>query len=99
MRVYEQLHQGASGRLLTMLEQNNASERDARAATLRIQEAAINAQAKDNKRRDWMAYSLIVIALAASGLFAFAGLPWLSGGTFAALIGYVALGFFKWRTH
>lgn len=62
-----------------------------------LQARANELQARDNRRRDWMAYSLIVLSLAASVAFAYLGNPWMSGGAFVAMVMYIALGFFKWR--
>lgn len=65
--------------------------------TMALEQKAMSAQIADNKRRDWMAFGLIGMSLVASGIFAYLNMPWLSGGTFATMVGYVALGFFKWR--
>lgn len=97
VKAYEALSPGAAARLLTILEANNASEREARSAAMALEQKAMQAQINDNKRRDWMAFLLIGMSLGASGVFAYLNMPWLSGGTFASMVLYVALGFFKWR--
>lgn len=99
VKVYESLTPGAAERLLTILEKNNESEREARTVALRVEEHAATAHSKDNRRRDWMAFLLIISSLAFSGVFAYIDLPWLSGATFVSMIGYIALGFFKWRNN
>lgn len=97
VKAYEALSPGAATRLLAILEANNASEREARSAAIALEQNAMQAQINDNKRRDWMAFGLIGMSLVGSGVFAYLDMPWLSGSTFAAMVGYVALGFFKWR--
>lgn len=94
---YNRMVPGAAERILAILEANNLAERDARIKPIELQSRANELLADDNRRRDWMAYSLIVGSLAASVAFAYLGYAWMSGASFVAMVMYIALGFFKWR--
>lgn len=87
---YSRLMPDAPNRILTVFEQNADAER-------RIQEATLKHQAADNKRRDWMAFIIIIAGFGATAFLAWIDKPFLSGTTLAAIIGYSVIGFLKVR--
>ncbi len=87
----------APERILRQFELNSETERRSQADSVALSQEAMNKQAADNRRRDWMAFLLMIATLVASGVFAWLGQSVLAGGTLAALFAYVAYGFFKWR--
>ncbi|MGZ5028972.1 MAG: hypothetical protein ACXWAT_06750 [Methylobacter sp.] len=87
---YSRLIPDAPSRILTVFEQNADTER-------RIQEALLKHQAADNRRRDWMAFLIIVTGFGATAFLAWINKPYLSGTTLAAIIGYSVIGFLKVR--
>ena len=87
---YSRLIPDAPRRIRTVFEQNAEAER-------RIQEATLKYQAADNKRRDWMAFLIIVSGFGVTAFLAWIDKPYLSGTTLAAIIGYSVIGFLKTR--
>ena len=85
---YSRLVPDAPERVLRQFELNAESERALMAGTLQ-------AKRQDNRRRDWMAFAIIVTGLLVSDAMAYAGAPWLSGATLAAILGYAVLGYLK----
>jgi len=85
---YSRLVPDAPERVLRQFELNAESERALMAGTLQ-------AKRQDNRRRDWMAFAIIVTGLLVSAAMAYAGAPWLSGATLAAILGYAVLGYLK----
>lgn len=53
------------------------------------------AKKTDNRRRDWMAFGIIIAGLVASGAFAYLKTEWLSGVTLVAIIGYAVAGYLQ----
>ena len=52
-------------------------------------------QAIDNKRRDWTAFSIIIVGMLTSAVFAALGKEWLSGATLIAIISYAVIGYLQ----
>jgi uncharacterized membrane protein len=74
----------APERILTILEENNKVERESRMLPF-----------KENKRRDWMGYSIVVLTLIASGFFSYIKQPIFSGGLIIIFIAVVIKTFFS----
>ena len=87
---YSRLIPDAPARILTVFEQNADAER-------RIQDDTLKYQAADSKRRDWMAFIIIMAGFGATAFLAWIDKPYLSGSTLAAIIGYSCVGFLKTR--
>lgn len=86
LKKYKELIPDAPERVLAVFEKNAASERY-------VIETALNAQRSDNRRRDWMAFTIIALGFTVSAVFAYLGKEWLSGGTLVAIIGYAVIGY------
>lgn len=97
VRQYAELVPDAPERILRQFELNAQSERDQAQEVVQSQKRAQEFQFRDNRRRDWMAFSLVVIAIAVSVGFALRGNVWMSGGAFVTLIGYLTWGFARSR--
>ena len=97
VEAYSRMVPDAPERILRQFELNNEAERRSQVDSVMLSQEAMNKQAADNKRRDWMAFSLMLAVIVASGIFALLGFPILAGGTLISLFAYVAYGFFKWR--
>ena len=97
VEAYSRMVPDAPERILRQFELNSEAERRSQVDSVMLSQEAMNKQAADNKRRDWMAFGLMIAALVISGVFAWLKQPGLAGGTLAALFAYVAYGFFKWR--
>lgn len=102
LRKYKELVPDAPERVLAVFEKNSDSERKLRDALAdqqrgmtEIQARALELQGNDNRRRDWMALAVIFFGMALSAFFAYMQLPWFSGGTLVAIIGYAVMGFLK----
>ncbi len=87
---YSRLIPDAPNRILTVFEQNAEAERA-------IQLSTLKGQIADNKRRDWMAFLIIVAGFSVTAFLAWIDKPYLSGTTLAAIIGYSVMGFLKTR--
>jgi uncharacterized membrane protein len=90
---YGELIPDAPARILSVFEKNSESEREQRKQQLDISSQANDYMAADNRRRDWMAFILIMMAFCASGFFAWLEKIWLSAGVLALIIGWVVKGF------
>lgn len=86
LRQYQTMVPDAPERVLRVFEQNAATERS-------VRDRALTAQVADNRRRDWMAFLIIMGGLIAAVAFAWLGKPGLSGSTLLGLAGYAAWGF------
>jgi uncharacterized membrane protein len=85
---YSRLMPDAPRRILAVFEKNAESER-------LIRESTLKHQASDNRRRDWMAFLIIVLGFSATVFLAWIDKPYLSGTTLAAIIGYSVIGFLR----
>jgi uncharacterized membrane protein len=102
LRKYSEMVPNAPERVLVVFEKNSDTERALQEALIAQQKAAsdmqanaMNYQAADNKRRDWMAFGIIIAGLIASGVFAYLKTEWLSGVTLVAIIGYAVAGYLQ----
>lgn len=85
---YSRLIDNAPERILTVFEKNAEAERN-------LQLDSLKSQIGDNKRRDWMAFAIIICGMAASAFLAWIDKPYLSGTALATIIGYAVIGFLK----
>lgn len=85
---YSRLIDNAPERILTVFEKNAEAERN-------LQLDSLKSQIADNKRRDWMAFAIIICGMAASAFLAWIDKPYLSGTALATIIGYAVIGFLK----
>ena len=85
---YSRLIPDAPERILTVFEKNAEAERN-------LQLDSLKSQIADNKRRDWMAFAIIICGMAASAFLAWIDKPYLSGTALATIIGYAVIGFLK----
>ena len=76
---------GAPERIFIILEKNNETERSLREKQADSEIEVNRLQSKDNERRDWMAYSIVIVGLFISAFFAYLDMPWLTGGTLAGI--------------
>lgn len=97
VKAYAEMVPDAPERILSEFQSNGVTARQSQVAQDERQHLAIEKQAKDNARRDWMAFILILALMGLAGVFAWLKETYLAGGTIIGLIGYVTLGFFKWR--
>ena len=102
LRKYSELVPNAPERVLTVFEKNSETERALQEALIAQQKAAsdmqadaLKHQAADNRRRDWMAFGIIIAGLVASGVSAYLKTEWLSGVTLVAIIGYAVAGYLQ----
>jgi len=93
VRKYAELVPDAPERILAVFEKNAEAERNLRQAQLDANKEINQFQHSDNRRRDWMAFIIILSAIGASVLFAFVGLEWLSGATLLGLAAWVVKGY------
>ncbi len=93
IRKYGEIMPGAPERILVILEKNNETERVLREKQADSEIEVNRLQAKDNQRRDWMAYSIVAGGFLISAYFAYLGLIWLTGGTLSAIAVAVVNGF------
>ena len=85
---YSRLIDNAPERILTVFEKNAEAERN-------LQLDSLKSQIGDNKRRDWMAFAIMICGMAASAFLAWIDKPYLSGTALATIIGYAVIGFLK----
>jgi uncharacterized membrane protein len=85
---YSRLINNAPERILTVFEKNAEAERN-------LQLDSLKSQIADNRRRDWMAFAIIICGMAASAFLAWIDKPYLSGTALATIIGYAVIGFLK----
>lgn len=85
---YSRLIDNAPERILTVFEKNAEAERN-------LQLDSLKSQIADNRRRDWMAFAIIICGMAASAFLAWIDKPYLSGTALATIIGYAVIGFLK----
>lgn len=97
VRQYAEMVPDAPERILRQFELNAQCEREQAEQAIAAQNLALNFQFRDNRRRDWMAFALVIIALGISVGFALRGNVWISGGAFVTLIGYLVWGFLASR--
>jgi uncharacterized membrane protein len=104
LRKYSTMVPDAPERVLKVFEKNSESERNIRDAMADqqrkladIQEMALSHQAQDNRRRDWMAFSLMCVGVGASIYFAVNGKDLAAGSAFLASLA-VPVGYFLARS-
>ena len=85
---YSRLIDNAPERILTVFEKNAEAERN-------LQLDSLKSQIADNKRRDWIAFAIIICGMVASAFLAWIDKPYLSGTLLATIIGYAVIGFLK----
>lgn len=90
LKQYQAMVPDAPERVLRVFEQNSATERETRAS-------ALQAQIKDNRRRDWMAFAIIFGGMVISAVFAALDKPWHSGATLIGIAAYSVIGFLQKR--
>ena len=80
LRKYSEIVPDAPNRVLAVFEQNSEAERRLREESLRqhqseidLQKYAVNCQAVDNRRRDWMVFVIIIADIVVSAVFAALG--------------------------
>jgi uncharacterized membrane protein len=105
LRKYSLMVPDAPERVLAVFEKNSESERNIRDAMAEqqrhmaeIQGRALDFQARDNRRRDWMAYSILFIGIVATIAFTFADKNGAAIGAFVSVIAY-AVGGFLYRSY
>jgi len=86
LEQYSRLVPDAPERVLRQFELNSEAERAMLTGSLEAQRA-------DNRRRDWMAFVIVVGGLLLAALTGWLGIPWLSGVTLAAIVSYAILGY------
>lgn len=84
---------GAPERIFIILEKNNEVERVLREKQADSEIEVNRLQAKDNKRRDWMAYTLVAGGLMISAYFAYLGQIWLTSGILVGIAAASVNGF------
>ena len=87
-RAYGEVVKDAPERILRVFEEDSKHSRD-------IQMAALNAQRADNRRIQWMAFSLIAGGYAASIFFALIEKPYLAGIVLTTTIVGTVVGFLQ----
>ena len=85
---YSRLINNAPERILTVFEKNAEAERN-------LQLDSLKSQIADNRRRDWMAFAIIICGMAASAFLAWIDKSYLSGTALATIICYAVIGFLK----
>ena len=90
---YSRMVPDAPERILKVFEENSRVEREVRGDQIKTQLY----QHVESKRRDWMGYSLAVIALAAFICFAYINKPIPAVGSFLSFAGMAVIGFIKSR--
>lgn len=100
LQKYSQMVPDAPERVLAVFEKNSESERNIRDAmadqqrqVADIQRQALDYQAKDNQRRDWMAYSIILMGTGAAIAFTIMDKNIAAIGAFISVIAYTVAGF------
>jgi hypothetical protein len=83
---YSRLIDKAPERILTVFEKNAEAERN-------LQIDSLKSQIADNKRRDWMAFAIIICGMAASAFLAWIDKPYLSGTALATSLAMPSLAF------
>ena len=76
---------GAPERIMNILEKNNETERLFRIKEVDSRIEVNTLQAKDNHRRDWMAFFIVITGLLVSAYFAYLDLLWLTGSTLVGI--------------
>lgn len=94
---YSEMVPDAPERILKQFEENAKVERELKVLAFESQNSANALLFRDNRRRDWMAYSIIVLLLIASGGFGYLQMQFLSGTSFVAVVAYVVAGFIAKR--
>ena len=90
---YSLMVPSAPERILKIFEENSKVEREIRHDQIKTQLY----QHVESKRRDWMGYSLALIALVASIFFAYVNKPIPAAGSFLAFTGMIVTGFIRAR--
>jgi uncharacterized membrane protein len=88
LQKYGEMVPDAPERVLKVFEQNSATERY-------MVENSLNAMRDDNRRRDWMAFAIIIGGIAASAFFAYLKVTWLSGAALVAIVFYAVIGYLQ----
>lgn len=83
---YSRLVPDAPERVLRQFELNAEAERA-------VLTGSLEAQRADNRRRDWMAFVIIIGGLLLAALTGWMGIPWLSGAALVAIVSYAILGY------
>ena len=94
---YAELVPDAPERILKQFEENSRIERELKLLSFESQNSANALLFRDNRRRDWMAYSIIILLLIASAVFGYLQMEFLSGTSFVAVAAYVVAGFIAKR--
>lgn len=93
VKKYSELVPTAPERILAILEKNNESERLAREKTTESSIEINRLQAADNKRRDWMAFILLITTIILTAFFAWLEMYIFTGATLLGLFGWIVKGF------
>lgn len=88
LRRYKEMVPDAPERVLTVFELNSATERH-------MAENSLAAMRADNRRRDWMAFTIIIGGMMASAFFAYLRINWLSGAALVAIVFYAVIGYLQ----
>jgi uncharacterized membrane protein len=97
VRKYGEIVPGAPERILVILEKNNQTERNLREKQAESEIEVNRLQAKDNQRRDWMAFLLVSMGLIISAFFAYLELIWLTASTLGAIAIAAIQGFLNYK--
>ena len=81
VKEYQLMVPDAAERIFKILEQNNKAEAESRSYGF-----------KETRRRDWMAFSTIILIVALSGFSAWQNKPWISGISLVSAIGAIVAG-------
>ena len=95
VQKYSLMVPDAPERILAILEKNNAAEIRAREAQDESVKQVNQFHADDNKRRDWMAFLILVLLILASGFFAYLNHQALSVASLTGFAYLVVSGFLK----
>ena len=88
LEKYSRMVPDAPERVLRVFELNAELERT-------VVLGGFNAARDDSRRRDWMAFAIIMTGLVVSAVFAYLEKPWLSGGALVAILSYAIVGYLQ----
>lgn len=83
---YRAMVPDAPERVLRQFELNAEAERT-------MLTGGLEAQKADNRRRDWIAFAIVIGGLLLAALTGWLGIPWLSGASLVAIVAYALLGY------